>query len=213
MSYDINLKDPITNEVIEFDEPHQMKGGMYAVGGTREAWLNITYTRKGKTVKRMKDEHHGQWGTRLYRVWANMKARCNCPSRPEYKNYGGRGIRMCEEWQKFGAFYEWAMNNGYDPDAPFGKCTIDRIDNNGDYCPENCRWTDMHSQDMNKRPYKKPARRKPVDMIAEDGSILKTFESIQDAAEYSGCYHAAIVNVCRGRNKKTRGIRWQYSTK
>lgn len=163
--------------------------------------------------KRIKDEHHGKYGTRLYRVWANIKARCNCPSRPEYKNYGGRGIRVCEEWQHFGAFYKWAMANGYDPEAPFGKCTIDRIDNDGNYSPENCKWVDMHTQGCNKRPYKKPNRRRRVDMIGDDGRIIRTFNSIQEAAETTGCKHSAIVNVCRGRNKMTHGFHWQYSNK
>ena len=161
--------------------------------------------------KMIKDEHHGQYGTRLYRVWANMKARCNCPTRPEYKNYGGRGIRVCDEWQHFGAFYEWAMANGYDPEAPFGKCTIERINNNGDYSPDNCMWVDMHVQGMNKRKYKKPCRYHPVDMLNDEGTIIKTFKCIQDAADFIGINQSLIVNVCQGRNRQTHGFRWQYS--
>lgn len=81
-----------------------------------------------------------------------MKGRCNNPNNQKYKDYGGRGIKVCDEWANdFMSFYIWAMNNGYDPDAPYGVTTIDRIDVNGDYCPDNCQWVDMKTQSQNKR--------------------------------------------------------------
>ena len=74
---------------------------------------------------------------RLYMVWCGMKERCYSPKHNRYKNYGGRGITVCEEWRNdYAAFRDWAMANGYDPEAPRGACTIDRIDVNGNYCPE-----------------------------------------------------------------------------
>lgn len=95
---------------------------------------------------------HNKCHTRLYEVWAGMKARCHNPTHRSYENYGGRGITVCDEWRnEFQAFYDWAMANGYDENAPQGKCTIDRIDNNKGYSPDNCRWVDMKVQRQNQR--------------------------------------------------------------
>lgn len=91
---------------------------------------------------------------RLYGVWKNMKTRCYRKNGDQYKYYGGRGITVCEEWRSsFKAFRDWAYANGYDPTAPRGKCTIDRIDNDGDYEPSNCRWVNSHIQRINQRQH------------------------------------------------------------
>ena len=95
---------------------------------------------------------HGKTDCRLYRIWRGMKDRCTNPTNKGYPSYGGRGITICEEWlDNFEAFYAWAMANGYDPNAPRYQCTIDRIDNDGNYSPSNCRWTTMATQNKNKR--------------------------------------------------------------
>ena len=94
---------------------------------------------------------HGKRKSRLYCVWSDMKNRCYNPKIHNYHRYGGRGITICDEWRNdFQAFYEWAMANGYDENAPYMQCTIDRIDNDKGYSPDNCRWVDMKVQNNNK---------------------------------------------------------------
>lgn len=101
--------------------------------------------------------HHGRSRldpkqNRLYGVWKNMKYRCNNPNAKPYPNYGGRGIKVCPEWENsFEAFKAWAIEAGYDYDAPYGKLTLDRIDCNKGYSPDNCRWVDMKAQADNRR--------------------------------------------------------------
>lgn len=95
----------------------------------------------------MRKIKHGKYGTRLFNIYNNIKYRCYNRNHHKYKIYGARGITMCDEWlHDFMTFYDWAVNNGYNESL-----TIDRIDVNGNYEPNNCRWVDMKTQQRNRR--------------------------------------------------------------
>lgn len=112
---------------------------------------------------------HGK--ERLYGVWAAMKSRCYNPNNKSFRDYGERGIKVCNEWKNsYEEFRKFALNNGYDPKAPKGQCTIERIDVNGDYEPSNCTFVTRLQQGRNKRnnhviTYK--GETKPISEIAE----------------------------------------------
>lgn len=90
---------------------------------------------------------HGLSKTKLHGLWRNIKGRCNNPNNPSYRFYGGRGVKMCDEWEDdFVSFYTWSLENGFKEGLQ-----IDRVDVDGDYSPENCRWVDKITQANNTR--------------------------------------------------------------
>lgn len=98
-------------------------------------------------LRKIRNITHGMSDTRIYSIWCDIKKRCNNKKQKHYDNYGGRGIRVCKEWNdNFRLFYEWSISNGYNDNL-----TIDRINVNGDYEPNNCRWVSLDIQHYNKR--------------------------------------------------------------
>lgn len=98
--------------------------------------------------------NEGKWLSkeRLYNIYRGMKSRCYYEKNNRFINYGGRGIKVCDEWKNnYLKFKEWALNNGYDETINKYECSLDRIDVNGDYEPSNCRWVSYKIQMNNKR--------------------------------------------------------------
>lgn len=115
------------------------------------------------------NKKHGFKYSRLYNSYIHLKQRCYNPNNQDYKYYGGRGITVCDEWKDdFQAFYDWSMSHGYKDDL-----TIDRIDNNKGYSPENCRWVTMQYQSNNKRTNHRITYNSETHTIKEWAKITK----------------------------------------
>jgi hypothetical protein len=108
--------------------------------------LRTGNTRSCGCLKRELQTSHGGADSKLYRVWNCMNQRCFNQKAQKYENWGGRGISVCEEWRTFAPFQEWALSNGYSEGL-----TLDRKDNDGNYCPDNCRWSTYAEQNRNRR--------------------------------------------------------------
>lgn len=137
---------------------------------------------------------HGESNTRLFRIWTGVKNRCYNVNEPSYKNYGSRGISVCAAWlNSYEVFRDWALANGYDENAPYGECTLDRIDVNGDYCPENCRWVNLKIQANNKTTNHFIDYRGERHTIAEWSALLSVPKYIIHAGLRAGKPFAEIV--------------------
>lgn len=125
--------------------------------------------KKIKEVNKKAHTTHGMRNSRIYRIWQSMKSRCKYKSVNGYENYGGRGIKVCDEWlNDFISFYNWAMKNGYKEDL-----TIDRIDVDGNYEPDNCRWATLKEQSNNRRDNHYITYNNETHSISEWSEILK----------------------------------------
>jgi hypothetical protein len=122
---------------------------------------------KRNTKHNLSQDENGNT-TRLYSIWCRMKQRCFYVNSLDYKFYGGRGITVCVDWRNdYKKFHDWAIANGYDKNL-----TIERTDNYGDYCPDNCKWTTRTEQSRNKRNNHKISFNGQTKTLAEWSEIL-----------------------------------------
>lgn len=156
-----------------------------------------------RTIKKRVNQKHGMSNTRLYRIYKEMYGRCYSPKCPAYQDYGGRGIKICQEWlDDFMNFYNWAITNGYRDDL-----TIDRINNDGNYEPSNCRWATAKEQARNTRntvflTYK--GETKSVPEWAEIIGISKDTLTYRKRAGWSDkeCIEIPVYGTFRRKRKK-----------
>ena len=141
---------------------------------------------------------HGLIETRLYRIWASIKDRTLNPKLKVYQDYGGRGITICDEWKNdFMSFYNWAISNGYEENKGL---SIDRIDNDGNYCPENCRWATQTIQNRNQRIKKNnTSGYKGVSYSKRDGNY-RTYITINKKRIHLGLYLTAVEGAIAYNN-------------
>jgi hypothetical protein len=188
------------NETLKFDS----KSAACKFLGVSRCTVSCCYRRKckckGYDVIRGEGTTHNSTKTRLYKIWSGMHERCYREKHPHYKDYGGRGITICEEWNDFSRFKEWAGQGGYSDTL-----TLDRIDNNGNYEPYNCRWVTMKEQQNNKRnnhiiEYK--GERYTLTQLAEKVGIGKT--TLRERLKMGWSVEDAVEKPVRLRTKGYR---------
>ena len=168
-------------------------GKIKSCGCFRKEYLKEKMNEMNKSLGK---ETHGQTESRLYNIWGGIKSRCG---NKNYEHYGKRGISVCDEWKNsFISFRDWAMQNGYTENL-----TIDRIDVNGNYCPENCRWVTPKEQMSNTTRNIKVTINGITKCVAEwceEYGILQT-TVYQRVTNFGWNYHDAITTPVRTRNR------------
>lgn len=130
--------------------------------------------------------NHGETGTRLFNAWQAMIDRCQNPNHKSFNRYGGRGIKICEEWKDYVVFRSWALENGYSDEL-----SIDRIDNNGNYEPSNCRWANWNEQNNNRSNNRILCYKGESHTVAEWSHIT----GIKSSTIYSRLYNGWCVEL------------------
>lgn len=158
---------------------------------------------------------HGMWGTRLHRIWTHMRERCNNPRCKCFAYYGGAGVKVCPEWDSFLSFHSWASGNSYGETL-----TLDRMDPEKGYSPENCRWitrseNSARARNTDKKKRVTGARGKAAGMCRALPVVCLTtgqrFESIIAAARSVKVNSGSMWYHVRGRTKACAGMEWRLA--
>ena len=152
---------------------------------------------------------HGKTNTRLFRIWQGMKDRCSNTNNPEYKYYGAKGVRVCDEWiNDFEAFYQWAINNGYkeylviDKDIKCSELNLKiKI-----YSPQTCLWitSEENTFEANK------SKVKEVYQYDLENNFIAKYASQSEASRQTGISQGNIGQVLKNKRKQSGGYRWKY---
>jgi len=167
--------------------------------------LSYSKTRKYSHCTHCKRVTHGMSGTRPYIIWRGMKDRCENSKNKKYHIYGGKGVKVCDKWQKFESFWS-DMKDTYTENM-----TIDRKDSSKDYCPGNCRWLSREDNSS------KTTKRRPVEqyeLLAGSKEYLckiATYESILNASKICNIHPMSIQSVLGGKSMTAGGYGWKYA--
>ena len=181
--------------------------GIYECGFCGTEFKANTYDIKSKHIKscgcyqkrRVSETHktHGLGTTRLYYIWADIKRRTLNSKHKHYNDYGGRGINICGEWLDIQNFYNWAMENGYEENKGL---SIDRIDNDGNYEPNNCRWTTQTIQTRNQRIYKNNSSGFKGVCFVKKANKYKTQINVNNKKIYLGIFPTPVEGAIAYNN-------------
>lgn len=155
--------------------------------------------REGRRCNGCRNKTHDKSQTKLYKVFTTMKQRCNNPKAKRYNCYGAKGVKVL--FKDFIEFKEWADKTGYEEGL-----SIDRIDVDGNYEPDNCRWISLSLNSS------LPHRKAVHQICLETGAIVATHVSAKAGAESLGVKdQSSILKVCRGKRNKANGFKWAYA--
>lgn len=145
---------------------------------------------------------------RFYRIWGDMKYRCNNPNCSAYENYGGRGIKVCEEWSDYENFYNdmWQSYNEHIEKFGVKQTTLDRIDVNGDYSLQNCRWSTYQEQRINVR---NKAIYKAVNIETGEEFV---FDNCVQFSKENGFTRQGIMDCVAGKRNQHKGFKFYRLT-
>ena len=161
----------------------------------------------------IRDSKHGSHhlsNTRLYSIWKGMRHRCSNPKRPGYKYYGGKGIQVCDEWDGkdgFLNFYNWSIKNGYDDSL-----TIDRINSNKDYNPDNCRWVSLIENCTKASLQKHYPKYKYIGTNTSE-NLYVVFYKLQEFSDIFNICHRRVSECANPNNQRNKYKGWVFERK